>query len=119
MSNRISSAYQQFSQQVHRQGNSNAVQQVDRKQELQSVEDSQKSTNRDSKQLEATRKAQLRQLRETGTLKNLRSILSEDEETLLQKLFSGQNQTYNRQGEDQQFNVSAQTIKGGFFDQKF
>ena len=119
MDNRISSAYQQFSQQIQRQQNSDSVRQIERHQDIQPVQETPQSAEQQDAKVSTARKAQLKQLRETGTLENLRSILSEDEETLLEKLFPDQKQTYDRRGGDSQAQSIMQSVKGGFFDQKF
>lgn len=118
MTNKISSAYQQFSQQVRRQSETTASRKIASKNSVQPAETARHNSPTDKTQLSRAQKAQLKQLRETGTLENLRSILSEDEETLLGKLFPEQHGGYTQRGNLSQKHSAIGNIKGGFFDQR-
>ncbi len=118
MTNRISTAYQQFSQQIQRQSEPTASRKVITKNVIQPSKESPVQQPDKSSRLSQTQKVQLKQLRETGTLENLRSILSEDEESLLGKLFPERWNGYSGSGKNLPVQSSLENIKGGFYDQK-
>ena len=115
MTGKITSAYQQFSHQIQRKQQS---QQSSPVRTNESQEPGQEAV-RQSRSGQRTREqqAQLKQLRETGTLDNLRMILSEDEETVLSRIFPETNTSYTANAEKQSQRTNPG--KGSLLDMKF
>ncbi len=89
MISKVTSAYDRFNR--HMQNKlSSVAKPAHQKQGTDSAVTKKKTTLRDQ---------QLNQLRETGTLDNLQSILNESEKSLLQKLFSDRFAHYSQEGE--------------------
>jgi len=118
MSNRISSAYQQFSSQIARQNQTRPVESPSTVQKSTASGETTKSQTQQSRGLSREQRMQLVQLRNSGTLDNLQAILSQDEETLLQKLFGGNSGSYNIRAEKESSNQAYFTPKGELFDSR-
>jgi|GEM_PF-1965723 len=118
MTSRITSAYQQFSHQIRRTGDSSPSEQLRKQQRSDEGRKAENSQGFSKTALSREQRQQLRQLRETGTLENLSAILSQDEEALLEKLFSGNYSSYTASAnERRQLNGNA-AIRGGLVDTK-
>lgn len=112
MSGKITSAYQQFSHRIREQSGTKTTDGLRNNSEVAKKETAEKQP---ASGLNRQQKAQLRQLRETGTLENLQVILSEDEASLLSKLFPEDQASYDAGA---RVNKSHQAIKGGLLDTK-
>ncbi|MCF7802835.1 MAG: hypothetical protein K9N46_07135 [Candidatus Marinimicrobia bacterium] len=115
MTGKITSAYQQFSHRIQRQQESQqppSVRQSNSKNKSQNSVQSAPTSQRTGDQ-----QRQLRQLRETGTLENLRTILSEDEESVLARIFPETNTSYTADAQKQ--SQRTKPAKGGLLDLKY
>ncbi len=113
---RITSAYQQFSQQVRRTGDLTGPGQVQGQSRTREQSGPEQSQSTSRTHLSREQRQQVRQLRETGTLENLSTILSEDEEILLGRLFGGNFQSYDASaGAKRQANTTVPS-RGGIVD---
>jgi len=89
MISKVTSAYDRFNRQIQ-----NKLSLV-----AKPAHQKQESNPAVAKKEKTLRDQQLNQLRETGTLDNLQSILNESEKSLLQKLFSDRFAHYSQEGE--------------------
>jgi len=94
MITRLTAAYTRFSRQMDRTYKSSLAELVrtrsggETQQQIQQAKDN-----------ENLRERQLEELRSTGTLKNLETILNEDEKSLLRKLFPEKVRSYSPDGQ--------------------
>jgi len=108
---KITAAYQQFSHRVQQQPGTRNTGAAQNHKALEPK----RSTDSPSR-LNGQQQSQLRQLRESGTLENLQAILSEDEASLLAKLFPGDGKSYDAGAH---IKSSHQRVKGGLLDTRF
>lgn len=94
MITRLTAAYTRFSRQMHNTYKTSLSELV----QPRSVGNPQQESHQ-AKSEENLRERQLDELRSTGTLKNLESILNEDEKSLLRKLFPEKVQSYSPDGQ--------------------
>ncbi|MEJ2051536.1 MAG: hypothetical protein P8Y60_17165 [Calditrichota bacterium] len=94
MITRLTAAYTRFSRQMHRTYTSSLSELV-RPRATETAREQSQPTRSDRNLQEK----QLEDLRSTGTLKNLETILNEDEKSLLRKLFPDKVRSYSQDGQ--------------------
>lgn len=118
MTSRITSAYQQFSQQIRRTGDTTRSGQVQHGSKTNEQSPAGKTGDATRSSLTREQRQQVRELKESGTLENLSTILSQDEEVLLGKLFGGNYRSYDASaGPKRQLHQNV-SPRGGIIDTK-